>query len=939
MTDDPAEGSTGDSADESTDDAVESGETNPPAATATDKPSTDKASTDKASTEKAPSETTAEVDSGERGFPDWTSRALIGALFVLLVLAWLSSRSTDPSLSGLLLDADDYEAQQSGGTWSDIFSSGGILSNVPWLWWLLWFQLIGLFALPVTTWVFGRLPGKGIGLSKLVGLLTIAMPVWFLASNGIVGFSAKSIWVMTILLGALGAWVAVRRREALTRELTENRSYWITAEVVFLAIFALLVAMRYANPDLWHVWRGGEKPMEMAYFTATTRSTTMPPYDPWFGGGYLNYYYLGWYLLAVPTRALRVAPEIAFNLGVATYGALAAVSVQTLVSSLAGLSIRHREEQGRPAFTGSPARAGLLGVLFLLIVGNLDSIRQTLRHMTEASTSTLGDGTPIIGTVADVASGFMVWLRGDLRPLDWWDVSRVNKGLWDITEFPAWTFLFADLHPHMMTIPIFGLVLTLVVAYAASMQRGDTFRGLWLAVALGFGLALARMVHTWDFPTVAVLVLAALGIGWRLHAVATGSSLRDSLVDSGLHAAGAFSGYAVLVGPYMRNNLVFDNEVQFLPGFTSNLDDFVIHWGLFVVAALGYVAYRWFDLGRSEAAIAPDPNRFLFFALNTIVVFAVIHVAVGSVAAWVGATLVVLLLLTWRELSQSNPSIAHVATAGFLALGATIMFGVETVRIGEDIDRMNTVFKFWMQVWHLLAAAAAFGVWWVIQAARAYGKEPAREQADADAKRQLVDPRLFVFGWRGAVSVLVLGALVFAIRAPGPRLADRFDTNANDGLAGYVWLESGPTVTNVVTREALELDLADDTEMIDWLRNNVEGSPIVVEAVGPSYQWFGRVTALTGLPAVIGWDWHQKQQRGTFAPQVDERRAAVAAFYRDGDPFAAEQFLTRYDVEYVIVGSTERATMTPNALAMLESMPTLSMVFSNEVSSIYQVTA
>lgn len=878
------------------------------------------------------------------GLPGWTSRALVGVLLALVVLAWLSSRSADPSQSGLLLDADDYAAQQAGGTWSDIFSSSGLLSNQPWLWWLLWFEVVGLLALPITTWVFGRLPGQGIGLSKLVGLLSIAMPVWFLASNDIVGFSATSVWVMTVLLGIAGAWIASRRRTTLRQDLADNRSYWIRAELVFLAIFVLLVAMRYANPDLWHVWRGGEKPMEMAYFTATARSTTMPPYDPWFGGGYLNYYYLGWYLLAVPTRALRVAPEIAFNLGVATYGALAAVSAYTAVSSLAGLSAQHRVAQGRTPFSGKPARAGLLGVLFLVLVGNLDSIRQTLRHMTEASTSSTGDGTPIVGTVADVASGLMVWLRGDLRPLDWWDVSRVNKGLWDITEFPAWTFLFADLHPHMMTMPIFGLVLLLVIAYAVSMQRGDTFRGLWLAVALGFGLALTRMVHTWDFPTVAVLVLVALGIGWRLHMVATGISLRDSLVDSGLHAAGAFSAYAVLVGPYMRNNLVFDNEVQFLPGFTSNLDDFVIHWGLFVLAGLGYAAYRWFDLSQTREGPAPDPNRFLFFALNTVVVFAVVHVTVGSVAAWVGATLVLLLFLTWRELSEDNPSVAHVAAAGFMALGATIMFGVETIRIGEDIDRMNTVFKFWMQVWHLLAIAAAFGLWWVVQAARAYGKEPVTtgtpgtDETKAE-KRPLVDPRLLVFGWRGAVAVLVLGALVFTLRAPGPRLADRFDTNANDGLAGYVWLDSSPDVTNIITREGLALDLAADTEMIDWLRNNVEGSPIVVEAVGPSYQWFGRVTALTGLPAVVGWDWHQKQQRGTFAPQIDERRGAVTAFYRDGDAFAAEQFLTRYDVEYVIVGSTERATMTPNAAAMLDSMPSLSMVFSNDVSSIYRVTA
>jgi len=110
-----------------------------------------------------------------------------------------------------------------------------------------------------------------------------------------------------------------------------------------------------------------------------------------------------------------------------------------------------------------------------------------------------------------------------------------------------------------------------------------------------------------------------------------------------------------------------------------------------------------------------------------------------------------------------------------------------------------------------------------------------------------------------------------------------------------------------------DMQLDQDYQAIRWLLQNVQGSPVIVEAApaGVQYTWLSRMTIYTGLPGVVGWQWHQQQQRLQFSQQVIDRGLEVDAFYRTLDREVARAFLRKYDVRYIIVGQLERGKYTP----------------------------
>ncbi len=842
--------------------------------------------------------------------------------------------------NALLLQPSDLETQREGGTWTDVFSDSGIVASNPTLVWLFVLELAALAATPLALVLFRRLPDRGYLLSKPLGLLLLAYPVWLLVSLKLVHFTQSTLIVTLAALLLIAGVVAYRWRQELWAFL---RSHWrlvLFCEVLFLVAFLFFVQLRMANPDVWHPFRGGEKPMDLAYLTAVVRSTTLPPYDPWFAGGYINYYYLGQFFTATLVKLTTIQPEVAYNLAVPTFFALTVSATFSVAYNLAAAArgLIKRSPGFRPIPSWSPYAAGVIGVFLVALAGNLDGVGQMIERLSEASSWHLNTNLPIVDSVANsIGGGWQVVAHGaDLREFDFWRSSRMLPPTISITEFPFFSFLFGDLHAHMMAIAFQILAIGIAAALVLGV-RGE--RGSWrewvIIALLGLVVGSLRWINSWDYPPFLLLALAALVISERGAEGGWGAMLRRLLLKAALLTGVSFLAYQ----PFLANYQSPVSGVIESPE-TTPIQQYLAHFGVFAAVIGAWLLFQvWRTLRsyrllrfasggwRQPVSSRQDASQLLLAGALLFFFCALAFLLVDRGNSFVALLLPALVIVGYvavRELCTRRPdSGIRLFVLALAGLGLGLSMGVDLVTLQGDIVRMNTVFKFYLHTWVVYALAASFVAWHLAFVSWRPSLAPTAK-------------RVSRFAAAGAVAglvLLLLGALLYPLFATPARLDDRFLDTAST-LDGTEYMELA-----TYNDENGEIDLVYDLEGIHWLRENVKGSPVIVEGRSPLYRWGGRFTVYTGLPAVIGWDWHQVQQRGEYGYMVGERSVAVDLFYANPDVTAAQSFLRRFDVSYVIVGKLEGLYYPGPGLMKFSSGldGVLEPVFENAELTIYRV--
>jgi len=370
---------------------------------------------------------------------------------------------------------------------------------------------------------------------------------------------------------------------------------------------------------------------------------------------------------------------------------------------------------------------------------------------------------------------------------------------------------------------------------------------------------------------------------------------------------------------------------------TTPLHQYLAHFGILAALVGAWLlllllrALRAFHFDRAlRAADAAGYRRqltlsyFTFAAAGLVLACGVLAELGHPFIAALLPVFAVVVYLALRELRLQRPDGGvRLFILTLVGLGLGLSIGVDLVTINGDIQRMNTVFKFYLHTWVVFGLAAAFAAWYLLFVVWL----PALLQT----RRSL--PRVVARAGIAGLAALLAAAVLYPLAGTPSRLEDRF-LELPRTLDGMAFMQQA------VFHEANgEITLAHDYEGIQWLRANVQGTPPIVEGRSPLYRWGGRFSIYTGLPAVLGWDWHEVQQRGALRILVDERAREVDAFYADPDAEQALSFLARHEVAYVILGQVERFYYPTAGLAKLEAglEGVLHPVYSNPGLVIYEV--
>jgi YYY domain-containing protein len=698
--------------------------------------------------------------------------------------------------------------------------------------WYLMVVFIGVISLPITVSVCRSLPDTGHSASKILGILLLAYISWILSY--VIGYNRNEIILSLLLICLFSGYIYIKYRPHIDRQLL------LRNELIFCSIFLFFLLIRSFNPDI----HGGEKVNDFQLLNSILRSSSLPPHDAWLSGFKVNmYYYFGTFTIATLTKLTGIPGNIAFNLAMAIIPALAANAAFGLGYNLM-----------------RSIKGGAIAMFLLAFAGNLLPSGILLAHILGMTTSPWGDVPEII---------------------DFWSASRIIK--FTINEFPYFSFIFGDLHAHVIAMPfvLLAIMLILDIHYAKSIPR-ITF------MFLGLSMGSLFVFNAWDYSTYAAFLILVL----MIRSIIKSSSVSGKINKLICILRGQGTGFLILLFGFLAFFMFFidfrSSSIQGIKPVVERtpLINFLVIYDLFLFLIISFMLVNLPKLKYKNylLVILLMSGISLYFVPNFQTLSVIIPLAVLSL---------INIYSFYRNKDQEKLFVSIM-----IILGLGLLVFCELFFFDDPLDgsweRMNTVFKYYIQVWILWSLASAYAF------------------IDICKKKYRLKSAVLV-----TLSLLCVLNSIYLITGTYAK-TDSFSKNPD--IDGIEFMKK----TNFGYYDA-----------IFWININIKGTPVILEAPGSSYEDTSLLSAYTGVSTIIGWVDHELTWRNNWE-ELSGRINDVDNIYNTENYTQADLLLKKYNVSYVSVGDIELKRYRTEGLQKFKNQSVFEHVYIGYID-IYKV--
>jgi YYY domain-containing protein len=605
----------------------------------------------------------------------------------------------------------------------------------------------------------------------------------------------------------------------------------IVSEFLFLVCYLIFLSLGALYSDHY----GGEKSMDLAILIKAVKAKRFPLEDPWAIGHLMKYYYSSFYYFAQMIKLLPLSNSLAYHSVFSLIPALFFVNCITLFR-------KFLQRQSLSIFAA----------FVLMFAANLQSLKMIfLEHK--------------------VINSSFFWKSTRLFTKDFF------------SEFPSWSFLFRDFHPHVVVYP-FTITFLVFLYRFFELKDKSTQEKQFFLIFLGFSWGSLFAMSAWDFLFMSLLFLIMVLLTKSLKL----------FVESGICLVVAVFLYlpaAVMVSD--GRSAIFD-----LARTNDNtLSHYFLHHGHWLIVLFLFVIARYYSYWKKGHSKLKWNNFYLaFWPMHLGLILTVFEI--GDMA-WSFLFLHSLLFLGFNTIYKNSKSFWSLLGMGIVSMSVicdSFIF----------MDQLNTIFKFFNIIYVMLGVLALSSLRFPRSLWRGLNKGKKVQFLYVS----IVGAILFFLP-------LGSGAFIYAISK------DRLTGRVSPHLDGYLDLKKRNYK---------------DYAMVNWINENLEVNDNLLEVNSDSFKFnYGRISQYTGISTLLGWHNHVFL-RGLSHSEIERRKILIKRIYNDVDALRSYKLLKSNNIHYLIIGELENKHFEKKGLAKFGSFPNFyEKVFSISNAVIYRI--